>query len=507
MHTRFPAQEMLRDARMGRSRFVHKLLYAGVIVLCIVSCWNARLLYNSNDNNLSGKQADLMKKVVGQRDILLDTVSLLRQKCTDNKQLHGKNTTCNKPQLWTNPSNLDLEKALVLGYKREVPVFLTIGIPTVQRESETYFFGTLDSLIENTTPEERADLGILIFLADQEEEKRHTIKNALLDRYLKYLEDGFMQVIQAPPSFYPPLDKLKNNFGDTDDRVRWRAKQAVDFSFMFLYAQSLSDYYMQIEDDVVTTGGFVGAIREYIDMKRDVDWVTLEFSVLGFIGKLFHSSDLDRLAQFVMFFYEDQPIDFLYKYFYALNGQQDTHLRAPSLFQHMGMQSSLKDKKMDAKDRFFEPDERQFRGSDNPPGVVYSSMKAFSMYLPKLCYSRQPGFFWAVAPQEGDSVILVFDTPTPITRIAVTTGSTNHPADTLLEGSLELSPVLLQSSDADSLPQCGEYVEVGRFVAGQLDVGDVSDLFPRKVACVRILVLKSQGQWMAVRELAIWTPH
>eukprot|EP00057_Strongylocentrotus_purpuratus_P000613 XP_001179571.2 PREDICTED: alpha-1,3-mannosyl-glycoprotein 4-beta-N-acetylglucosaminyltransferase C-like [Strongylocentrotus purpuratus] len=219
-----------------------------------------------------------------------------------------------KAQLWTRPNENELEKALVLGSKRNLSNYLTIGIPTVHRETKRYLPQTLDSLISKSSPEERSSVILLIFLADFEEEKRSILKNMIKDKYLPYLESGFIQVIQAPSSFYPPLENLKSNFNDPEIQVRWRSKQCVDFAFMFFYGSSLSEYYLQIEDDVYTVKGYISAIRTYVQENSNIKWVSLEFSNMGFIGKLFHAYDMDRLAQFTMFFYQDQPVDWLYRY-------------------------------------------------------------------------------------------------------------------------------------------------------------------------------------------------
>ncbi|XP_030845500.1 alpha-1,3-mannosyl-glycoprotein 4-beta-N-acetylglucosaminyltransferase C [Strongylocentrotus purpuratus] len=494
---------------MTRAKMIHKLLYGGVVVLCLVSCWNARLLYTATDDKQPAKHAEFVKQVIGQRDTLFDTVNILKQKCAssnDRSHVPARNASCGMTPLWTKPNEEALKKALVLGYERNEPGFLTVGIPTVERKSELYLTQTLDSLIDNSTPEQRSDVVLLLFLADLDEEKRNILKNMMMDKYLSHLESGFIQVIQAPSGFYPPLGNLKLKYGDSKERVYWRSKQCVDFAFMFFYAESLSKYYIQIEDDVITTPGYITAIQQFVQLKSNIDWVTLEFSVLGFIGKLFHAYDLDRLAQFVMFFYQDQPVDFLYRYFNSVNGQQETYLRVPSLFQHKGKQSSLKEKEMDMEDNFFEPDHRKYTDSDNPPGKVYSDMKPFSMYLPQLSYSPEPGFFWAGSPKEGQSVILVFNLPTLLSRVAIATGSDKHPADMLEEAAVELSSKVLHKGNEGSLPECSDYVEVGRFLKGEIDV-NVREKFTEAVACLRIHVLKSQVQWAVIREIAVWLPH
>ena len=62
-----------------------------------------------------------------------------------------------------------------------------------------------------------------------------------------------MQILQVSPSAYPPLTNLKRNYNDAPERVYWRSKQVVDFAFMFYYGKDLAQYYLQIEDDVLSS--------------------------------------------------------------------------------------------------------------------------------------------------------------------------------------------------------------------------------------------------------------
>ena len=55
---------------------------------------------------------------------------------------------------------------------------------------------------------------------------------------------------------------------------------------------SKSQYYIQLEDDVIAKSGFLEFIMEKINAQID-DWFLLEFSNLGFIGKLFQSQSLN----------------------------------------------------------------------------------------------------------------------------------------------------------------------------------------------------------------------
>nr|XP_054772937.1 alpha-1,3-mannosyl-glycoprotein 4-beta-N-acetylglucosaminyltransferase C-like [Lytechinus pictus] len=411
-------------------------------------------------------------------------------------------------QSWAKPSEKVLEQALVLGSRRKSSGFLTIGIPTVQRETEHYLSQTLDSLISKSSPKERSDVVIVILLADFEEKKRSNLKKMIQEKYSSYLENGFIQVIQVPLSFYPPLENLKSNYKDSKTRVYWRSKQCVDFAFMFFYGSSLSEYYLQIEDDVYTVNGYLAAIRAFIKEKSNIQWASLEFSAIGFIGKLFHAYDLDKLATLAMIFYEDQPVDWIFRYFKDLNAQHKNLVRNPSIFQHKGFQSSLKEKdsKKLVDKSFVDDDQVEFVSADNPSGTVYSNIEAFEKYLPQLSYKNTTEFFWGKKPQKDDDVVLVFDKPTQITRLVIATGSSQHPADILQDAAVEVSPELIHSGNAAVLPKCSTFVEVGQFSHGRVEL-EMEKIFTPRVACLRIHVKDSQKQWAIIRQIAIWVPH
>jgi len=225
--------------------------------------------------------------------------------------------------------------------------FITIGVPSIKRvNGPNYLLQTLTSIIEHVTVAEKSRVTVVVFLADLDAEYNKESANAIQARYSSDLSSGFLQVIRIAPEFYPPLDGLKRNFGDAPDRVRWRAKQVADFSFMFAYARNISEYYIQIEDDVECSRGFVSSLRDYIEECNGVqthgaNWAMLEFSELGFIGKLFRSSDLNKLARYMRMFYAEQPVDWLMSYFRLSMGQHKIFMRRPTLFQHFGVKSSF----------------------------------------------------------------------------------------------------------------------------------------------------------------------
>ena len=186
-------------------------------------------------------------------------------------------------------------------------------------------------------------MSVVVFLAESDAEYNNESLTAIVHQHQDDIASGFISVIQVLSSYYPQLSNLKRNFGDAPDRVQWRAKQVADYSLLFIYSLNISEYYIQLEDDVHSAIGFVKSVRQYIGEQNRIhsDWAVLEFSELGFIGKLFRSSDLQHLAEFMMMFYVEQPVDWLFRYFKLAMNQQLTYLRKPTVFQHFGTKSSF----------------------------------------------------------------------------------------------------------------------------------------------------------------------
>ena len=234
--------------------------------------------------------------------------------------------------------------------------FLTIGVPSIRRvNGPAYLLETLASLSEHTSASEKSDVSVVVFLADLDAAYNNETATAILKQHREDIAAGFISIIRVSASHYPELGELKRNFGDAPDRVRWRAKQVVDYSVLFAYSADVSEYYVQLEDDIQSAVGFVHSVRHYIGEqdRAHPEWIVLDFSELGFIGKLFRSSELDRLAEFMMMFYVEQPVDWLIRYFKLAVNQQHTFMRKPTIFQHFGVKSSFDLSKENVlKDRF-----------------------------------------------------------------------------------------------------------------------------------------------------------
>ena len=80
-----------------------------------------------------------------------------------------------------------------------------------------------------------------------------------------------------------------------------------------MYAQWRGTYYVQLEDDILTKPNFLATMRDFALEKSAAHepWFVIDFCQLGFIGKMFSSSSLPLLIQFLLSFYNDKPGDWL----------------------------------------------------------------------------------------------------------------------------------------------------------------------------------------------------
>lgn len=83
----------------------------------------------------------------------------------------------------------------------------------------------------------------------------------------------------------------------------------------------------------------------------------------------------------------------------------------PSLFQHIGIYSSLKGKIQKLKDRDFGKNVKFFKPHQNPPvSSIISTLKDYDKHTINSCYEGQ-NFFWALQPKKDDTIEFKYDPP------------------------------------------------------------------------------------------------
>ncbi|XP_032566342.1 alpha-1,6-mannosyl-glycoprotein 4-beta-N-acetylglucosaminyltransferase-like isoform X1 [Chiroxiphia lanceolata] len=376
--------------------------------------------------------------------------------------------------------------------------FLAVGLASVRRPRGFYLPATLQSLFSQSTEEELREMVVVVHLADADPGWNARVALSIAQKFARHILLGRLLLIHAPHELYPTLEGLKRNFNDPEERVRFRSKQNVDYAFLLAFTANLSSYYLMIEDDVWCARSFLTAIRKALASQEGSNWATLEFSKLGYIGKLYRSSDLPRLARFLLLFYQEMPCDWLLVHFRHLLTQKDVIRFKPSLFQHMGLYSSFQGTVNRLEDDDFQADALDV--PDNPPASLYTSMAVFEHYEPLKAYSSAEGYFWGKDPAAGSVFSVVFRQPALVSRVRVLTGSQERRSDFLRAGVLELGRWRRRDGR-----DCSTYIPVGTFEKGTVDRRGLERGVLGPVECVRIRVTRAQSEWLIIQSIDVWT--
>uniref|UniRef100_A0A8D0F217 MGAT4 family member D n=1 Tax=Strix occidentalis caurina TaxID=311401 RepID=A0A8D0F217_STROC len=394
-----------------------------------------------------------------------------------------------------------------------------MGIPTVKREKQHYLINTLHSLLYEFSEEQKNDCVIIIFVAEQLDYiynvKKYYYMMASLHSFPREIQSGVLEVISPPASYYPDLSNLKQTFGDSEDRVRWRTKQNLDYSFLMLYAQPKGTFYLQLEDDIIAKPDYIQRIKNFA-AKQSQEWMILEFSQLGFIGKLFKSEDLPLIVDFFLMFYKDKPIDWLIDHLLwvkVCNPEKDAihcekekaklRIRAkPSLFQHVGTYSSLAGKIQNLKDKDFGKNVLH-KAHNNPPAKVDTSLRIYQKYTLEKVYKGKD-YLWASAPVAGDYISLTFLNPLKVEKYLFRSGNMEHPGDKLFNTTVEVLPADVSLSFPTVIHTTKDgYLKIGAFENGIAE-GSINQSIG-KIQAIRLSVNSDSPVWAILSEVIKFT--
>nr|XP_013808935.1 PREDICTED: alpha-1,3-mannosyl-glycoprotein 4-beta-N-acetylglucosaminyltransferase B [Apteryx mantelli mantelli] len=305
---------------------------------------------------------------------------------------------------------------------------------------------------------------------------------------------------------------------------RWRTKQNLDYCFLMMYAQSKGIYYVQLEDDIVAKPNYLSTMKNFALQQPSEEWMILEFSQLGFIGKMFKSLDLSLIVEFILMFYKDKPIDWLLDHILWVKvcnpekdakhcDRQKANLRIrfkPSLFQHVGTHSSLAGKIQKLKDKDFGKQALR-KEHVNPPAEVSTSLKTYQHFTLEKAYLRED-FFWAFTPTAGDFIRFRFFKPLRIERFFFRSGNIEHPEDKLFNTTVEVLPFDSLQSDKEALQEgrgtafkyrrtSDGYIQIGSFSKGVAE-GEVDPSFG-PLEAIRLAIQTDSPVWIILSEIFI----
>lgn len=129
---------------------------------------------------------------------------------------------------------------------------------------------TLKSLLTHMSDSERARTLIVVFVAETDVTRRQLLLEMMDTHFLREMLSGVIEIIFPGTDAYPRLDALRRTFNDTAERVRWRAKQCLDFALLMEYCSPRGQLYMQLEDDVDTVqDNALTVVEEFVAQQKD----------------------------------------------------------------------------------------------------------------------------------------------------------------------------------------------------------------------------------------------
>ncbi|CAM9456157.1 unnamed protein product [Lampetra fluviatilis] len=449
-----------------------------------------------------------------------ETQRLLKE-LTLHGSLHVPSIYHYLPHLRSQPHGL---QPLVHASASRTGVSMVLGVPTVKRKVQSYLIDTLNSLIHELSPTEKDDCIIVVFIGETNVHHVSEIVEELKTGFAYEINSGLLEVVSPSPSYYPDLGNLRETFGDSLERVKWRTKQNLDYCYLMMYAQSRGHYYLQLEDDIMARPNYFSLIKKFAEQQSLEDWMILEFSQLGFIGKLFKSSDVNMLVEFILMFYRDKPIDWLLDHILwvkVCNPEKDAkhcqrqkgNLRLrfkPSLFQHVGHHSSLAGKVQKLTDRDFGKPQLH-KSYPNPGGEVSTSLKVYQHHSLDKAYQGLD-FFWALTPVAGDYMLFRFSQPEKISRYLFRSGNIEHPGDKLHNTTVEVLLAQGKETGQEALQDIKDkipglqftddgYLRIGAFVNGVAEATVGPALGP--VRAMRLCMLSDSPVWVILSEIQI----
>ncbi|EHA97912.1 Alpha-1,3-mannosyl-glycoprotein 4-beta-N-acetylglucosaminyltransferase B [Heterocephalus glaber] len=374
-----------------------------------------------------------------------------------------------------------LQPAVLMGQGR-TGVSVVMGIPSVRREVHSYLTDTLHSLISELSPQEKEDSVIVVLIAETDPQYTSAVTENIKALFPTEIRSGLLEVISPSPHFYPDFSRLRESFGDPKERVRWRTKQNLDYCFLMIHAQSKGVYYVQLEDDIVAKPNYLSTMKNFALQQPSEDWMILEFSQLGFTGKMFKSLDLSLIVEFILMFYRDKPIDWVLDpilWVKVCNPEKDAkhcdRQKAnlwvrfkPSLFQYVGTNSSLAGKIQKLKDKDFGKEALR-KEHVNPPAE-----------------------------------------PLRLERLFFRSGNIKHPEDKLFNTSVEVLPFDNPQSDKEALqeghpaalqyPRSPDgYLQIRSFYKGVVE-GEVDPAFG-SLEALRLSIQTDSPVWVILSEI------
>ncbi|XP_041606088.1 alpha-1,3-mannosyl-glycoprotein 4-beta-N-acetylglucosaminyltransferase-like protein MGAT4E [Vulpes lagopus] len=383
----------------------------------------------------------------------------------------------------------DLTFKYIQTIQRRRKTWLTVGISSATRPDQRNLLYTLVSLFRASSKTEQKRLTVLVHLAHSDLTWLRETVLRVSTLFSPQILAGQLLLIHAPSDAYPPLEDMRKEAHHGE----FYSRQNVDHAFLVSFATRLSEYFLLLEDNVFCAPSFITHIHWKVDTMKSAPWVLLEFSNMGFLGKLFHSKDLPLLAHFLLLFYKEKPLDRLIPHFRTLLAQKNPIICRPFLFYYRFSYISNDTQKASPVQK------KNLDGPDNPPGAIFTDMKVFDVHFPWEAYTLDESFFWTHNVSAGNHLTVILNHPANLSRVQVLTGTIVDGKYTLEKGEVELG------YDPEGMPQyCTSFTLLGHLLEGQMNQEIFLKSIGYNVSCVRLVVKASQVGGLIIRHIYLW---
>ncbi|KAH8307467.1 hypothetical protein KR044_012865, partial [Drosophila immigrans] len=190
-------------------------------------------------------------------------------------------------------------KPSYLQSKGRANVNVVLGIPTVRRQKGSYLRATLHNVIRNMNDQEQEETLIVVHIGESDADDVKDIVGEIEASFQRQLDKGLIDIIAPAANYYSDLE------------LTWHSKQNLDLAYLMAYAHTKGTFYVQLADDIVTNRHFITSMKRFALIKSALSnpfqpsWFVLDFSALGFIGKLFKTTELPYLITYLQLYYND----------------------------------------------------------------------------------------------------------------------------------------------------------------------------------------------------------
>lgn len=101
----------------------------------------------------------------------------------------------------------------------------------------------------------------------------------------------------------------------------------------------------------------------------------------------------------------------------------------------------------------------------------------------------------------GDIFTIHFHKPQKVSRVIIQTGLNERPRDIIDKGALFAGSAMHQCK---LRMECSNELKLGDLIKGSIDTGNMEEKVNFKFKCLEIEVLRSQRQWVIIRNILVY---